>query len=285
MRRTAWFRELRREPVVLIAAIVAVLLLAAAVLVPMVTGLDPTKSVLAKRLAGPSWLGGHGGLLGTDELGRDLFSLILYGLRTSFLVGGIATLLSAALGITVGVVAGYFGGVVDAILMRLTDIQLAIPGLLFVMTITRVLNRDTWTVILMLALISWMLYARVVRGAVLTLRSGEMVMSTTGLGATNLRILATHVLPNIAAPALAVLGVTFAQTLLAEASLSFLGYGVAPPQVSTGAILASGRQYLATSWWISTFAGLFLLFCVLSTNLIARWIQRVADPLTVRSPA
>ena len=280
--RRLW-AELQRRPVIIAAILVAVALVVSSVLVPIISDLDASAPRLSRRLQGPSWAGGEGGLLGTDSLGRDLFLRIMHGMRTSFAVGALAALLGAVLGTLIGLISGYFGGAVDAVMMRLTDIELAFPGILLVMVLVRVLERGIVGLVIVLGLISWMLYARVVRGAVLTLRTSELVTATTGLGASTPRILFVHVLPNVAAAAMSLMAVTFAALMLAEASLSFIGFGVQPPQISLGAILSSGREYLSTSWWISTFSGLFLLLGVLSTNLIGSWLHRVTDPLTVRT--
>ena len=283
MRGSRLWSELRRRPVIIAAIIVAVALVLSSILVPLISSLDASSPRLSMRLEGPSWAGGEGGLLGTDSLGRDLFLRIMHGMRTSFLVGAVATLIGAALGTAIGLISGYFGGAVDATLMRLTDIELAFPGILLVMVLVRVLDGGLTALIVVLGLISWMLYARVVRGAVLTLRTTELVTATTGLGASTPRILFVHVFPNVAASAVSLMAVTFAALMLGEASLSFIGFGVKPPQISLGAILSSGRDYLSTSWWISTFSGLFLLLGVLSTNLIGSWLHRVSDPLSVQT--
>ena len=283
MTRERLWAELRHQPVVVVAMVVASALIVSSLLVPFLSDLDVSEPRLSKRLEGPSWAGGEGGLLGTDSLGRDLLLRIMYGMRTSFLVGALAALIGAAFGTFVGLVSGYFGGIGDAVLMRLTDIELAFPGILLVMVLVTATGGGVGTLIVVLGMISWMLYARVVRGAVLTLRTTELVTATIGLGATTRRTIFVHVLPNVAAAATSLLAVTFASLMLAEASLSFIGFGVRPPRISLGAILSSGRDYLSTSWWISTFSGLFLLMGVLSTNLIGSWLHRITDPLTIRS--
>lgn len=283
MTRERLWAELRHQPVVVVAMVIASALIVSSLLVPFLSDLDVSEPRLSMRLEGPSWAGGEGGLLGTDSLGRDLLLRIMYGMRTSFLVGALAALIGAVFGTFVGLVSGYFGGIGDAFLMRLTDIELAFPGILLVMVLVTATGGGVGTLIVVLGLISWMLYARVVRGAVLTLRTTELVTATIGLGATTRRTIFVHVLPNVAAAATSLLAVTFASLMLAEASLSFIGFGVRPPRISLGAILSSGRDYLSTSWWISTFSGLFLLMGVLSTNLIGSWLHRITDPLTIRS--
>lgn len=283
MTRKRLWAELRHQPVIVLAVAIAAALIVSSLLVPFLSDLDASAPRLSKRLEGPSWAGGEGGLLGTDSLGRDLLLRIMYGMRTSFLVGALAALIGAVFGTLVGLISGYFGGIGDAVLMRLTDVELAFPGILLVMVLVTATGGGIGTLIVVLGLISWMLYARVVRGAVLTLRTTELITATTGLGASTWRIIFVHVLPNVAAAAMSLLAVTFASLMLAEASLSFIGFGVKPPRISLGAILSSGRDYLSTSWWISTFSGLFLLMGVLSTNLIGSWLHRITDPLTIRS--
>ena len=283
MTRERLWAELRHQPVVVVAMVIASALIVSSLLVPFLSDLDVSEPRLSMRLEGPSWAGGEGGLLGTDSLGRDLLLRIMYGMRTSFLVGALAALIGAVFGTFVGLVSGYFGGIGDAVLMRLTDIELAFPGILLVMVLVTATGGGVGTLIVVLGLISWMLYARVGRGAVLTLRTTELVTATIGLGATTRRTIFVHVLPNVAAAATSLLAVTFASLMLAEASISFIGFGVRPPRISLGAILSSGRDYLSTSWWISTFSGLFLLMGVLSTNLIGSWLHRITDPLTIRS--
>lgn len=280
-RRRLW-EELRYRPTIILAMLIAATLIILSVLVPFMSDLDASAPRLSRRLEGPSWAGGEGGLLGTDSLGRDLFLRIMYGMRTSFLVGALATLIGALFGTLVGLISGYFGGVSDAVLMRLTDIELAFPGILLVMVLVTATGGGIRSLVVVLGLISWMLYARVVRGAVLTLRTTDLITATIGLGASTRRIIFVHVLPNVSAAAMSLLAVTFASLMLAEASLSFIGFGVKPPRISLGAILSSGRDYLSTSWWVSTFSGLFLLLGVLSTNLIGSWLHRVSDPLVIR---
>lgn len=282
MIREIW-PEMKRRPLILVAAVLSAVMLIAAVLVPFISDTDVSVARLDLRLEPPFWVGGDGGLMGTDQQGRDLFLRVLHGLRTSYVVGASGALIAAFIGTTVGLIAGYFGGATDAILMRIVDIQLAFPGLLLVMVIVKLLGRGTGVLAIVLGLISWMLYARVVRGVVLSLRSNELIIATASLGATTKRILLVHVLPNVSSAIVAVMALNFAALMLAEAGLSFLGFGIQPPQVSVGSILASGRDHLATSWWISTFAGLSLMLAVLTTNLLGSWLHRMSDPLKARA--
>lgn len=277
--RELW-TESRREPVIMFAAGALLIVILLAAIFPVVSGIDPNKSDIGNRLAAPSWIGGNGGLLGTDELGRDLALRILHGIRTSFAIGALAALLGAALGATLGLVSGYFGGRIDTFIMRVADIQLSFPGLLLVLVIVGALGRGILILVLLLGLLSWMQFARVVRSAVLSFRTTELVTATRGLGASHARTLILHILPNVAPILVALVTLRFAQVMLAEASLSFLGFGIQPPQISLGAILAQGRQLLLRAWWLSTFAGIFLTLGVLNTNLVGSWLYRKMDPLT-----
>ena len=279
MRGRRQLRALRREPTAIAALAIASTLLAVAVLLPIFVRTDFAEANLLERLKAPSWLGGSG-LLGTDQLGRDLALRIVHGLRTSFGVALLATMVGGLIGTAVGLVAGYFGGRLDALLMRLTDIQMSLPGLLIVMVLVGVFGGGVRSLVIVLGVNSWMLYARVLRAAVLTMRSSDLVVATQGLGAGSTRIILRHILPNNLVPIVAVTALEFSRIMLAEASLSFLGFGVSPPQVSLGAMLAQGRDYLQTSWWIATFSGLFLALTVLSTNLIGSWLQRSSDPVS-----
>lgn len=278
MTRWAMLRaDLRRRPVVITAIVVWIGLFVLTIVVPLVVDTDPNAPVLTSRLVAPNWAGGDGGgLLGTDPLGRDLLLQLIYGLRTSFLIAGGAMLLAAVVGTIVGLLAGYFGGLVDALLMRYTDVQLAFPGLLLVIIFVRALGRTPSVVVLTLGLLSWPLSARIVRSAVLQLRSTEMVVAHVGLGATAARILGVHVFPNVLAPLASVMTLDFARLMLAEASLSFVGFGLVAPDISLGLILGAGRQYVQNQWWVATFSGLALAIAVLATNLIGNWLQGAA---------
>ncbi len=277
-------RELRASRFMMGVAVIAVLLFVASFGSATFFSTDPVSSDLSRRLEAPSWLGGDGGILGTDQLGRQLWIRLLYGLRTSFTISICAVVIGAVIGTAVGIVAGYFGRWVDSLIMRIADIQMSIPAMLLVMTIIAVMSGGrTYVLILVLGLNSWMLYARVARANVLTLKHRDFVVATVGLGARPRRVMWRHLLPNSLSALVAVATLELARIMLAEASLSFLGFGVQSPTISLGAILAEGRDYLQTQWWVSTFAGLVLALAVLTTNLLGSWLQRVSDPLTATS--
>lgn len=282
MRNNLILKALSSDRTALVSVIIIVLLLLLSILYPLLSPVDPNASRLTMRFDPPSWMGGTAGLLGTDELGRDVLLRIAYGLRTSFIVGLLAVLVSATLGSIVGLVAGYFGGRVDAVLMRLTDIMMAFPGLLLVMLLVVAIGRGIVPLSIVLGLLMWTLYARVVRGAVLSLRSTDLVNAHVAMGAGSMRVLSRHVLPNVVPMIVSVVTVEFGRVMLAEASLSFLGFGVQDPTISLGAILSSGRTYLVQQWWLATFSGVFLLIAVLAINLLGTWLERQIDPTLVK---
>jgi peptide/nickel transport system permease protein len=267
-------RRLVADKLILTATVVLVVILVLSIGANLWFQTDPNASHVTRRLLAPSWLGGDGGLLGTDQLGRPLWIRILYGLRTSFLVAVLAVLVGAGLGSLVGVVAGYFGGAVDSLLMRLADVQLALPALLLAMTVVATAGGGVTVLVLVLGLNSWMVYARVLRGLVLRQMSTDLVLAEVSLGARPRRIMGRHLLPACAPQLVAVATLELARLMLGEATLSFLGFGVQTPTVSIGTIMSEGRNYLATQWWVATFAGVVLGVTVLCTNLLGNWLER-----------
>jgi peptide/nickel transport system permease protein len=246
---------------------------------PLIVSADPNATHVADRLQSPSWVGGHGGLLGTDELGRSLALRVMFGLRTSYIVAISAVLLATLAGVAVGLAAGYYGRWIDSIAMRAVDVQLSLPGLLLVIAVVALVGGGVVVLVVVLALNSWMVYARVVRNLTQSLRHTEFVSGLTAIGAGPGRILWRHVLPSTSGAVVAVMTLELARTMLAEASLSFLGLGVQPPTVSLGAILADGRDYLATQWWVTTLSGVVLALAVLTANLSGSWLRDVIDPM------
>jgi peptide/nickel transport system permease protein len=265
----------------LTAGLATVALVVLAVLGPWVAAGNPNASHLANRLQAPSWAGGTGGIFGTDELGRDIWLRMVWGIRTSFTIAGLAVLLGALIGVTVGLLAGYFGGWRDTVLMRFTDLQLSFPGLLLLIAITGAIGPSPGLLIFFLGILTWPVYGRLIRGAVLNLRRTEFVTASRSLGASNTRILTKHVLPNVFGVVVAVATLQLAELMLAEAALSFLGYGIQPPGISLGAILAGGRAFVERAWWMSTFSGLLLAAMVLSSSLLGIRLQRGLDPTRI----
>lgn len=240
-----------------------------ALLAPWLAPLDPDRQNLLGRLKPPGFEArGDVFRLGSDELGRDMLSRLIWGARISISVAVLSVLLSGVVGVAVGMAAGYLRGWTETVLMRLVDIFLSIPAILLAIITVAVLGPGFVNVILVLALTRWPRYARVAYGQTLGLADRPFVTLARAMGAGWPRVLLLHVLPNIAGPLLVVATLEFGLMVLFEAGLSFLGLGVQPPTASWGSMLSTGRNYVATAWWIATFPGLALFLLVLSANLI-----------------
>jgi peptide/nickel transport system permease protein len=216
--------------------------------------------------------------LGTDQLGRDVLARLVAGSRLSLTVGIAAVFGGGLIGLALGVVAGYFGGITDAIVMRLSDIQLAFPFLLVALALVSILGPSLANVIIVLSITSWINYARVVRGDVLSVRNREFVTASRGSGASHLRIMVRHILPNILSPFLVVASFQVAALIIAESSLSFLGLGVPVGTPTWGGMLSDGREYLTDAWWVAFFPGIAIMLTTLSFNLIGDGIRDALDP-------
>ena len=252
----------------------------AAVFAPQLAPWDPARQMLLKRLRPPMWQ--ERGLrehpLGTDHLGRDILSRILHGGRISLGVGLTAVTLSALLGVTLGLLAGFFGGRADAFIMRVVDVFLAIPYILLAMGVVFALGPSLFNVILVMAVTRWVQFARIVRADVLSIREREFVAGARARGNRPLRVLVHHVLPNALTPIIVVATLELAFMIIYESALSFLGLGVQPPTPTWGWMLADGRNYLATAWWLATFPGLAIMLTVLAVNLLGDWLRDTLDP-------
>jgi peptide/nickel transport system permease protein len=277
--RRAW-KKFIGTPAVVAATIFLLLLVTVAIFAPQIAPHDPLEQDLIKSLMPPAFQsGGNWSFpLGTDSLGRDLLSRIIYGARVSMSIGGVAVIFSGTLGVLVGLLAGYYGRWVDAVLMRLADIQLAFPFILLAIAVMSVLGASLLNIILVLGITGWVVYARVVRGAVLVVKQQDYVQAAKAMGARDGRVMFKHVLPNITASVTVLATFAFAQFILAEAALSFLGLGVRPPTPTWGGILAEGRDYMAMGWWITTFPGIAIMLTVLAVNIVGDWLRDMLDP-------
>jgi len=269
------YRFFGNSPFVMVAlaAIAAFVIIGA--FAPWIAPKNPQTQDLILRLQ-PPLTEGH--LLGTDALGRDVLSRLIYGTRISLVVGFIAVVLSALIGIIVGLISGYFGGWVDTIFMRVVDAWLAFPFLLLAIAIVAVLGRGLNNIIIALVITGWVLYARLVRGETLSLREREFVLSARGLGANPLTIMFRHILPNCMAPILVVATLEIGIVIVTEASLSFLGLGVSAAEPSWGSMLADGRAYLTRAWWLATIPGLAIFAVVLAVNVLGDALRDALDP-------
>jgi peptide/nickel transport system permease protein len=279
--------KLRKSPVGLTGAVVMLLVVFVALAAPWLAPFDPNLKDPALRLKPPIWLTGGvaGHMLGTDTLGRDILSRVIFGARVSSLVGVSAVLLAGAIGVTLGLVTGYFGGAVDTVLMRFTDAFLAIPGLLLTMLVVGVTGPGLWTLIGVLGVTRWVTYARVVRGETLTVRERDYVQAARALGQTNPMILWKHVLPNVRGSMIVLGTLNVASVILAESSLSFLGLGVPPTTPTWGGILADGRNYITHAWWVATFPGVAIVITVLGITFLGDWLRDYYDPRLRRGNA
>ena len=261
---------------------IAVLLLmgGAALAAPQIAPWDPGRQMLVKRLRPPMWQ--ERGLrehpLGTDHLGRDILSRILYGGRISLGVGLSAVTLSGLIGVTLGLLAGFHGGRTDAFIMRVVDVFLAIPYILLAMGVVFALGPSLLNVILVMAVTRWVQFARIVRADVLSIREREFVSGARARGNRSMRLLLRHVLPNALTPIIVVATLELAFMIIYESALSFLGLGVQPPTPTWGWMLADGRNYVATAWWLATFPGLAIMLTVLAVNLLGDWLRDTLDP-------
>ena len=272
-------RLLRRRTALFGMLVVAVVLLTAA-FAPVIAPFDPLAQDISQRLREPAWQDAQGRthVLGTDHLGRDILARIIYGSRIALLVGLAAVLISGVLGMAIGLISGYFGGRVDDFFMRLADVQLAFPFILLAIAVIGVLGPSLRNIIIVIGVSSWVVYARVVRGEVLSIREREYVQAAIALGSQHGRVLWQHVLPNTFTPWLVVATLDMARVIVIESALSFLGLGVQPPTPTWGGMLADGRVYLSTAWWLATFPGLAILITVLGINLFGDGLRDTLDP-------
>jgi peptide/nickel transport system permease protein len=275
-----YMTSLYRNKAALIGALLLITIVVAAITAPWISPHDPQRQSLPMRLTPPAWQ--EGGTwthpLGTDALGRDLLSRLIFGTRISLIVGLSAVAVQGLIGITLGLIAGYYGGRTDSIIMRLTDIQYALPFIILAIAIMAVLGPSLRNVIIVLGITGWVYYARIVRAEVLTLRRREFVEAAIAMGARSSRLMARHLLPNVVTSIIVVGSLQVARMIISEASLSFLGLGVPPNIPSWGVMVAEGRGYVATAWWVSALSGAAIFVTVMSVNLVGDWLRDQLDP-------
>jgi peptide/nickel transport system permease protein len=260
-------------------AAIVLAIVVCAVAAPLLAPYDPNAQDLALRLKPlASTLKGHFHLLGTDQLGRDIMSRLIYGARVSLLVGLLTALLGGVVGTAAGLVAGYRGGWTDIVVMRLCDIQLALPYILVAIAVLALTGSSLVNIILILAATQWVMFARVVRGATLAEREKEYVLSARALGFGDIRIMRRYVLPNVFAPIIVIATFSVAQAVIAESALSFLGLGLPTTIPSWGSMLADGRTYLVAAWWLAAMPGLAITLTVIGINLLGDWLRDQLDP-------
>ncbi len=273
--------DLVSDRVALVGALGVVMFLVMAIAAPVIAK-DYTKQNLRLRLSAPALVVkgefNYHYALGADQLGRPILDRIIHGSRVSLVVGLGVVLATGTFGTVLGMLAGFFGGRVDNIIMRWVDIQTAFPGLLVALTILIMLGPNLENMMLALMINGWMIFTRIIRGITLSLREELFVRAARVIGSSDLRIVFVHILPNLVSPILTIAIMELARIILAEAALSFLGMGIQPPESSWGLMLADGRDYMARAWWLVTFPGVAIALTVLFINMVAGWLRSVSDP-------
>jgi peptide/nickel transport system permease protein len=254
---------------------VTVLVLTAAIAAPWLAPHDPLRGELGDTLLRP---GAPGHLLGTDQLGRDLLSRVLHGARLALFIGACTVLVTATVGGVLGLVAGFVERWPSAVVMRVADVQLSFPFILLAMTINAIVGLGLGNIILSLSAAGWVVYARVVRGEVLAVKHRDFVQAAAALGVARPRLLLRHILPNVAPSIVVVASLQFSQFVVAEAAISYLGFGVQPPTPAWGSMLAESRDFLYVAWWLMAFPGLALALTALGVNLLGDWLRDTLDP-------
>ncbi len=256
----------------LILTVAAVLVAVAA---PWLTSHDPLRADFAASLEPP---GTRGHPLGTDQLGRDLLARVLHGARLALFIGVCTVVVTAVAGSLLGLVAGFFERWPSAVLMRLADVQLSFPFILLALTINAIVGLGLRNIILSLSAAGWVVYARVVRGEVLSVKQRDFVHAAAALGVGRGRLLFRHVLPNVAPSIIVVSSLQFSQFIVAEAAISFLGFGIQPPTPAWGSMLSESRDFLYVAWWLAAFPGAALALTALGVNLLGDWLRDTLDP-------
>lgn len=279
-RQSRWRRLAANVPILPLAVLIPFVVIA--VFAPLVAPYDPTEPIPgAKIFAPPFWMTGGSAhwLLGTDFQSRDILSRLMFGARVSLIVGVTGTLVAGSIGTTLGVVSGYFGGWVDQVVMRITDAWLALPGLVFALFLAAMVGPSMWNIVIILGCVYWTRYTRVIRGEVLSLREREFVKLAEIAGASRTRVILRHILPNVMNTVMVLASLTIGVVIIAEASLSFLGVGVPPPQPSWGSMMSDGRAMLLVgNWWLTVFPGIGIMLVVLATQLLGDWLRVRLDP-------
>jgi peptide/nickel transport system permease protein len=270
---------MRRYPVVPLVILTFVLVVPA-LLAPQVAPHDPLRGSLAKRLKAPAWQDGGSMAypLGTDKLGRDVLSRIIYGARVSLAVSLVAIVVGGAIGTSLGLISGYFGGRVDALLMRLVDISLSLPTILLALVLVAAVGPSFGTVITVLVVLLWARYARLVRAETLTIRERDFVARARVAGASHTRIMTRYIFPNLINSLIVLATLQVGYVILLESALSFLGAGLPRPTPAWGLMVADGRELIVSAWWVSMFPGLAIMLTVLALNLLGDWLRDHLDP-------
>lgn len=275
-----WAGLLFSSPSGTIGFIILMIVVLASVFAPLLSPWDPAKQNIVEKLIPPFWCerGVPEHILGTDSLGRDVLTRCIYGARVSLLVGICSVIVAGVIGTLLGLVSGYYGGWADRIIMRIADAFHAIPRILLAMVVLFVMKPSVMTLIMVIGVTNWVSYARLIRGEVLSIKEKEYVKASRTIGAGNFAIMRRHIMPNVFAQFIVVSTISVASSIIIEATMSFLGLGIQPPTVSWGVMLADGRNYLATQWWVCTFPGVAITLTVLAIMFLGNWLRDVLDP-------
>ncbi len=269
----------RQYPLIPISILVLVLIIPG-IFANQVAPHDPISGSIPDRLTPPVWQegGSWDHVLGTDKIGRDMLSRIIHGARISLTVAIVSIFLGAFVGVSLGLVSGYFGGTVDHLIMRLVDVKLALPSILLALVLATVMDGGYTAVIIIISIVIWARYARMVRGETLRVRQLDFIARAKVAGASDMRIMIHHVFPNVVNSIIVLATLEIGQVILFEAALSFLGVGIPPPNPAWGLMVADGRVLVVTAWWVAFFPGLAILLTVLSMNLFGDWLRDKLDP-------
>jgi len=264
----------------IIPAFVLAVLVFIAIFAPAVAPHPPNKMSLTKRLQPPAFVmgGSRAHILGTDKLGRDILSRAIYGARVSISVSLLVILITSSCGTILGITAGYLGGRVDGLIMRITDVSLCFPALLLAMLLAVSIGPSFLTVVLSMSILGWAPYARLIRGETLKLREADFVAQARIIGSSALRIMVRHIFPNIINPLIIMMTLSVGMLILTESTLSYLGFGIPPPTPSWGSMVSDGRSLIDRAWWISFFPGIAIGLVVLSGNFLGDWLRDKLDP-------
>ena len=277
----SWLGFLRMEGLPILPIVILVVLTFTAVFAEFIAPHNPEVGSLSQRFKPPAWIAGGSSnhLLGTDHIGRDVLSRLIFGARVSMIVGFTAVIFAGVLGSLLGILSGYLGGWVDQVIMRVTDTWLALPGLTFAIFLAAIVGPSEWNIVIILGGVYWTRYARVIRGEVLSMRERDFVRLAIVAGCSKWTIMRRHILPNVINSAIVLATLMLGVVIVTEAALSFLGVGVPPPKPAWGLMLADGKKGLmAGYWWLTVFPGVCIVLMVLSANLLGDWLRVKFDP-------
>jgi len=269
-----FLRRVTKHNLAMVGLVILVPMFLCAVLAPLISLHDPIEPDLKNILAGPTW--SHP--FGTDTLGRDVFARVMYGSRISLLVGFVSVGIAVLIGILVGAVSGYSGGLVDELIMRLVDLMMCFPTFFLILAVIALLEPSIWNIMIVIGLTNWMSIARLVRAEILTIKNKEYVLAARAMGFSKMRIIFNHVLPNALSPVYVVATLGIGGAILTESALSFLGIGVQPPTPSWGNILTQAKDNIEVAWWLSLYPGLAIFLTVMGYNLLGEGLRDVFDP-------